>query len=242
MTFILALLGGLGGAILGWAAAAFAALAISGYLGVSDFEGARAMTAMWGVGPIGGLLGLFGGIWLALRMRGVKGFMAHATRMPIVIVSFVALVSGGLWMAYELRPNLADNGAPPRLLFEIKLPPGITPPASRDAIGITLATEKNSMPGALSSGQDRMDGDRPVITGSVEMYYRSSWRILELKLPGQPDHLFVLKLASRPKHDKEFREWEHVTHVADTSDNRPRMATPQDAFDIRYRVAWPGED
>lgn len=242
MTFILAVLGGILGAALGWAAAAFAAIVVSGYLGVSDFEGARGMGAIFGIGPIGGLAGLVGGIWLVLRTRGVRGFKAQATRMPLVVFGIMALVSGGLWMAYELRPHLNDNGAPPRLLFEIKLPAGTKLPASRDAIGINLATENNTMPGALVAGGDRMDGDRPVITGSVEMYFRSSWRLLELKLPGEPDRLFVLKLASRPGHDKEFRDWEHVTHVADTGDNRPRMAGPQDAFDIRYRVAWPGED
>lgn len=242
MTFILAVLGGLAGATLGWIAAAFAAFVISGYLGVSDFEGARGMGAIFGIGPIGGLIGLAAGIWLVLRIRGVRGFKAHASRTPFVVAGIAALLSGGLWMAYEMRPNLNDNGAPPRLLFEIRLPPGITLPASREAIGITLATEKNSMPGAVFSGQDRMDGDRPVIAGSVEMYYRSSWRILELKLPGQPDRLFLLKLASRPGHDKAFRDWEHITHVADTGDDRPRMAGPQDLFDIRYRVAWPGED
>jgi MFS family permease len=242
MTFILAVLGGILGAAFGWTAAAFAAIVISGYLGVSDFEGARAMGAIWGVGPIGGLVGLIVGIWLVMRARGVRGFTATALRMPLVIGCIAALTAGGFWIAWEMRPDLNSNGAPPRLLFEIKLPAGTKLPASRDAIGINLATEKNTMPGTLVAGEDRMDGDRPVITGSVEIYFRSSWRLLELKLPGESDRLFVLKLASRPGHDKEFRDWEHVTHVADTGDNRPRMAGPQDAFDIRYRVAWPGED
>ena len=242
MTFILAVLGGILGAALGWVAAAFAAIVISGYLGVSDFEGARGMLAVWGIGPFGGLLGLIGGIWLVLRARGLRSFKATAVRMPLVMGGIAALTAGGLWIAYEMRPGLNSNGAPPRLMFEIKLPAGTKLPASRDAIGINLATEKNTMPGAVFASEDRMDGDRPVITGSVEITYRSSWRLLELKLPGEPDRLFVLKLASRPGHDKEFRDWEHVTHVADTGDNRPRMAGPQDVFDIRYRVAWPGED
>jgi hypothetical protein len=242
MTFILAVLGGILGALIGWAATAFAAIVISGYFGVSDFEGARGMLALWGIGPFGGLLGLIGGIWLVLRARGLRSFKATAIRMPLVMGGIAALTAGGFWIAYEMRPELNSNGAPPQLLFEIKLPPGTKLPASRDAIAINLATEKNSMPGVVFSGGDRMDGDRPVITGSVEMYYRSSWRILELKLPGEPDHLFLIKLASRPGHDKEFRDWEHVTHVADTNDNRPRAAGAQDQFDIRYRVAWVGED
>ena len=150
MTFILAVLGGILGAALGWTAAAFAALVISGYLGVSDFEGARAMGAIWGFGPIGGFVGLIGGIWLVLRARGVRGFTATALRMPLVIGGIAALTAGVFWIAWEMRPDLNSNGAPPRLLFEIKLPAGTKLPASRDAIGINLATEKNTMPGRLS--------------------------------------------------------------------------------------------
>jgi MFS family permease len=242
MTFILAVLGGILGAALGWITVAFAAIVISGNLGVSDFEGARAMGAIFGIGPIGGLVGLIVGMWLVLRARGVRGFTATFLRMPLVIDGIAALTAGGFWIAWEMRPGLNSNGAPPRLLFEIRLPAGTKLPASRETIGINLSTEKNTMPGTLFAGEERMDGDRPVIRGSVEMHFRSGWRILELKLPAEPDRLFVLKLATRPGHDKEFRDWEHVTHVADTGDNRPRIAGPQDAFDIRYRVAWPGED
>ena len=99
-----------------------AALLISGYLGVSDFEGARAMTAM-GFGPMGGLVGLIGGTWLTLRLRGVRGFKANLTRMPLVISGIAALTAGGFWIAYEMRPNLNDNGAPPQLQFEMNCRP-----------------------------------------------------------------------------------------------------------------------
>ena len=69
MRIILAILAGLFGAAAGWTATAFAALIISGYLGISDFEGERAMTAFFGFGPVGGLLGLVAGIVLVLRYR-----------------------------------------------------------------------------------------------------------------------------------------------------------------------------
>lgn len=238
MTYIFAIMGGLAGAALGWTLTAAAALAISGYMGVSDFEGARAMGAIWGIGPIGGLVGLVAGVWLVLRYRGGhKGFKALAVRLPFVIASIAGLVAATFGALYWMRPILNDNGPAPQLAFEIRLPPGEAPPA--DA-AVTLFTERNSMPGTIDAGTAHRDGDRPVLTGTVELYYRSSWRLLELKAAGLPEHLFVLRLAARPGNDAEFRDWEHVSNVGNDTD-RPRKATDADAYDIRYRVVWPGE-
>ena len=67
MKLLVTLLGGLGGAIAGWIAAAAATLVFGGAFGLTEFEGERSMTAVFGVGPIGGLIGLIVGLWLALR-------------------------------------------------------------------------------------------------------------------------------------------------------------------------------
>ncbi len=58
--------------IVGWLVAAFGTLIIGSTLGLSDFEGERAMVAFFGIGPVGGLIGLLTGLWLALRKRRVK--------------------------------------------------------------------------------------------------------------------------------------------------------------------------
>jgi hypothetical protein len=67
MKLLVTLLGGLGGAIAGWIAAAVATLLFGGAFGLTEFEGERSMTAVFGIGPIGGLIGLIIGLWLALR-------------------------------------------------------------------------------------------------------------------------------------------------------------------------------
>jgi hypothetical protein len=67
--YVIALLAGLLGLVVGWAIAAFAFLGIGGLIGVSDFEGKRAMLAFFAVGPVGGLTGFIAGLWAALRRR-----------------------------------------------------------------------------------------------------------------------------------------------------------------------------
>lgn len=67
MRYVVAVLAGVVGLVVGWAIAAFAFLGIGGLIGVSDFEGHRAMTAFSAAGPVGGLVGLFAGLWATLR-------------------------------------------------------------------------------------------------------------------------------------------------------------------------------
>ena len=67
MKAFVVLLGGLAGAIVGWIAAAVAMMLLGGYFGLTEFEGEKSMTAIFGIGPIGGVAGLIAGLWLALR-------------------------------------------------------------------------------------------------------------------------------------------------------------------------------
>ncbi len=69
MRAIIAVLAGLVGLVLGWAIAAFGFLIVGGLLGVSDFEGQRAMLAFFAIGPIGGLIGLVLGVWLSRKIK-----------------------------------------------------------------------------------------------------------------------------------------------------------------------------
>jgi hypothetical protein len=44
-------------------------MAFGGVFGLTEFEGQRDMTAIFGIGPMGGILGLIIGLWLASRWR-----------------------------------------------------------------------------------------------------------------------------------------------------------------------------
>jgi hypothetical protein len=54
--------------IVGYVAAAVLSYVVMGALGVSDFEGKRAMLSALTWGPLGGLLCLGCGIWFVLRI------------------------------------------------------------------------------------------------------------------------------------------------------------------------------
>ncbi|WP_439543695.1 hypothetical protein [Hyphomicrobium sp.] len=67
MTALKFILGGLAGTIVGWVAAAAATILLGGFFGLNEFEGQRSMTAIFGIGPLGGLAGLVTGLALAWR-------------------------------------------------------------------------------------------------------------------------------------------------------------------------------
>ncbi len=68
MTYVLAFLAALAGLVLGWLIAAFGTLILGSAFGLRDFEGERAMVAFFGIGPVGGVIGLAIGIWLWRRL------------------------------------------------------------------------------------------------------------------------------------------------------------------------------
>jgi hypothetical protein len=235
MTLLLSLLAGIAGAAIGWVAAAALTMLLGGLFGVSDFEGARGMLAIWGIGPLGGLAGLVLDIVLVLRRRGGYGAGGIAWRLPAVIAGIVALASFGMWWVYETRPALNTSGPAPRLAFEVRLPPGV---AAADGVKAELHTEKNKMPGLMSRDAPGSDNGRTVLTGSVELYYRSGWRLLEIRMPGQLDRIFKLNLPSSPRRSTEMTGWQKADFIAEPGLSQPRKAGSDEAFEIRYRVIW----
>lgn len=241
MTYLLALLAAVIGAALGFALGAAAAAALAPLLGISSFEGASGYFAVFIGGPVGGLVGLVLGAWLVLRRAGLKG-AAVAGRVGLVFGGVVLLAAAGLGAVWLMRPLVNANGPAPRLVFEIRLPPGVAVPPSRDRV--ELQTSKNTMPAILSDTRRDAgpDGGREVLTGSVELYYRTWHRLLVLRLPDKTDVLFEPSLGLTPNHTKSFTDWRRADYIARPGDEQARRTTAADAWEIRYRVDWAGED
>ncbi len=231
MIYIIALLAGIVGAAAGYALAATLAAGIALVTGMSNFEGAVGYFAAFGAGPIGGLAGLIGGVWFALRRFGRYRGAALALRMLGSAAALAALAAGGLGLLYLSQDTINPNGLPPQLLFEIRLPEGAPTPASSNLVAITLDTDKNQMPAWLATDAVRTEGGRAVITGGVELYYRTSRRVLVLKLPDQPARLFALKLKASPAATDRFGEWQRADGVDGAS-----AGGSADGYELRYRV------
>jgi hypothetical protein len=240
MTFLLALLAGIAGALGGYLLGAGAGAALAPLLGVSSFEGEAGYFAAFLCGPLGAVVGLIAGVVLVLRRRGVRAFGAVTVRLALVAVSIAALVAAGIGVMYMDRDLVSSNGAPPQLAFEIRLPPGAIAPAPDD-ITVHLDSAKGHLPATLFADKFRRDGDRPVLVGTVDIPYRESRRLLVLRLSSQPDRLFVLGLGRNPGRARELGPWHQVDYIADAG-QEPRRATEHDDYEVRYRPVWVGED
>jgi len=238
MTYLLALLVALVGAALGFALGATAASLLAPLFGITSFEGAAGYFSVFIGGPIGALAGLVLGALLVLRRAGQRSAGAMAGGVVFVLVGAVGLAAAGLGAFWLMRPLTNANGPPPQLVFEIRLPPGAAPPAGRDAV--ELQTSENRMPANLAA--TRRDDGRDVLTGSVEIYYRTWRRTLVLRMPDKTDVLFDLSLGLTPDHTRMFTAWRRADYIARPGDDQVRRTTPDDAYELRYRVEWAGED
>lgn len=233
MTRILfAALAGLFGAAIGWIAFAAITLTVAHVTGAVDTDGGLAMSAIFGIGPVGGLIGFLAGsvLWLRRDRRAETG--SALARLPLVAIAAALLIAGvaaGFWYA---RPLTYSSSMPPELVFEIRLPagaPALPLVSHSDALArrspIELRTSQNTMSAEITSSASGGDG-RMIATGLVELHYRVAERTLALRHPpGSPDVLFKVQLGRSPSPTAAFSPW-----ARDSGDR---------GYEIRYRVQQP---
>ncbi len=174
-----------------------------------------------------------------MRLRGEHSIAKTLGYGALAVASVVAVggaVTGLLQMTGDI---LRPNQAPLKLEFELRLPPRTALPPRLDVIKVALNTDKNNMPADLLATETRQEGGRLVLCGRVDLYFRTSNRLLALSLPGEPDRIFRLALSASPRISDSYSDWTHVDFVAGTPDSPPHKAGADDNFDIRYRVTDP---
>ncbi len=193
------------------------------------------MLAFFAIGPFGALVGFGLGAWLALHQRGAHRSIAAMAGALVTAVLLVAAIYGAVIGYFTLTDDvLVRNGPPPQLHFELRFPAGTVLPAGLEGVRVDLNTDKNEMPGTLTG--TRTEQGRPVIAGSVDLYFRTASRILVLRLPGEPDRLFMLNLDRNPSASPEFGLWQQVDFIDDHPPASPRKGGDGDDYQIRYRV------
>ncbi|HLO23619.1 MAG TPA: hypothetical protein VK193_09385 [Methyloceanibacter sp.] len=235
LTYLLTVLGGIAGALLGFIVTGLFAYGLLGLAGMEDREGGRAMIAFISIAPFGALAGLLAGIYLVLRYRGgYRGFAGVVGRGALIVAGIFAVGALVPWI-YGLTDNvLVRNGPPPEAKFEIRPPPNAMLPEKLAGVAVNLETDKNTMPASLT--ETRTEDGRPVIAGEVDLYFRTASRTIVLSIQGEPDRLFALTLPSNPPASAEFGPWQAVDYVADQPGQGLRKAGAGDVYDIRYRV------
>lgn len=236
MTYLLAALGGLVGAVLGALVGILIMTPITAMLGVSNFEGARGIAIVWLGGPIGGLAGLLLGLWLVLRFHGgYSGWIAIGSRSVLIIAAMIAATAAGIWLKLATDGTLNRNAAKPQAIVQIRLPPGSE--AKVRGLQAELTSDRE-VTEALVDRKVRMDGGQPTVSAIVELRYRTSNRLLSLKLPDGTAQIFALKIAGTPVHHDSYGAWQAADFVAGSGE-QPRKATGSEGFQIRYRVRDP---
>ncbi|WP_436637393.1 hypothetical protein [Microbaculum sp. FT89] len=255
--FLVAILAGILGAGLGLVAGWFVGEILARLFDVSCFEGACGYFVGL-IAIVGGLVGLVAGPLIALvagRRRAGGPAQADAAapgrsgaktagQFVGAIAVTVALAAGGTWLYAWLGDDSlgGPNRAPPQLHYEIRFGAGTALPDRAAGVDVQLDTEKNQAWGDLFDDWNRRDGDRPMIAGFFELYFRARSRVLSVKLPEGPRYIFVLKLPRAPGHMAAYTDWHPADAVDEGGSAQPRAATGEEGVDIRYRVVYAGED
>jgi hypothetical protein len=243
MSILRAVVGGIVGLVVGYIAAAFISDIIMGWYGVSDFEGARGMGAAFVFGPIGGIVGLIGGIWLGVRWGGPQPVGRSLKRAGIALSAIIAIAGAGLAIQYFSVPHrLEYDGAGASLEFEMRAPKGFALPADISTIDASLSTQLNQQPAVWYDPPLRQEGEWQILSGSVELYYRTSPRLLVFRFPDGRDRLFRPALAAKPDPEQGWSDWSKVDFVGLPNQPQTVKPGPEDPFELRYRVrVWGSE-
>lgn len=237
MTYLLALLAGIAGAVIGYLGGAAVGTAIAVALEMSSFEGASGFFVAFVVGPIWAIAGLVLGMYLALRhYGGFTGFAAIAGRMVLTLAAIGILVTGTILVRLATLDPFA-NRAKPQLLFEMRFPADISP----DKLAATTIELQSGDSGSAAWFERSASnaGDRPAYWGGVEIARRSSSRLLVVRMAGEPDRLFRLAIKPMPEHSDALGAWQRADFIFPAGAERSQPAPANDPFEIRYRVRDP---
>lgn len=221
MRIILGFLSGILGLLAGWAGLAALVMSLAG----PDRDGGIAMGAFFQIGPIGGIIGFFAGLWLFYKFGLVRraALPADANRpdakqpdaatpptktrislpFAIVVVAAVGFLSWVAWYELIRSPYLTHGFM--KLDMQFRLPPGTVLPTDDKDVQITVyeGGTRQAMV-FLNNNWRGHDGDQPGILAYALFSYKTGNRVVKLDLPGITQQVWQLDLASDPDPTPEF--------------------------------------
>jgi len=187
--------------------------------------------------------GLIGGIWLGLRLGGKRPVGQTLKHAGIAVLAIVALAGAGLAIQYYSVPHrLEYDGAGASLEFELRVPVTFALPADPAAIDVTLDTADSRLMAVWLDPPMRRDGDWQILSGTVELYDRTSKRLLVFQFPDGRDRIFRPALAAKPDPEQGWSEWRQVDLIGLPNQPQTVKPGPDDPLELRYRVrVWGSE-
>ena len=235
MNVLIAMIVGLAGGALSAAATFFITIGICQALHVSDREGAVGYLGMF-VGLLVGLAGMILSIVMTLRYRGQAAGAIWA-QAPLAVGGIVAVAALGLFLYYNAHDHSITNGAPPALQFQLQAPSNADRPDPK-SIKVQLQAGETRADGSWDDAPIGQVDGRPVLTGHLQLYSKTSRRMLVFDLPGHVNQLFNLGLPASPlaKKYQEWSDWQSADFMFTPASNVGQKVTPANAYRIRYLV------
>ncbi len=218
MRFVLGLSSALLGLVAGWFGLALAVIGLAG----PDRDGGIAMGAFFQIGPIGGVAGLFVGLWL-FRRFGLRRAAPVAPPIPAepptgraisrpFAIAVIALAAGlGWWGWYEFvrSPYLSHGFLTLELRF--RLPAGMAPPTSRDDVAVLIEDDDRQQLATVPDSWRAQEGERTVVSARTSLYTKARRRLVILTLAGGAEAVWRLDLAVDPEPFTDFTTWRGAT-------------------------------
>ena len=235
MNILIAIAAGLAGGAVSAVAVGYVAFAVSQAMHVYDRDGGVAYFSLF-LGLLGGLIGMVLSIVLALRWRSQSG-PATLVQTPMALVGIIAVVAIGIAVYYYSHEHPVVNGAPPVLDFELR-PPGNAALPNKADVQIRMQAGSSNADGWWDGQQSEQVDGRPVLTGHLQLYLRTSDRLLVFGFPGGVDHLFKLRLPASPlgRRYQKWSKWQPTDFVFTPASRIGQAVAAENSYQIRYLV------
>jgi len=202
---------------------------------VSDIEGGRGWLIL--TCSVAGFLAgaVIGAITTRIRVKTFASALLAAVLVDLVLA---AVAAGVAFLSTDSAPKIDNH----RLVleFEVLLPPGqALPKGGADTLTVTVSgfvdQYRATLDQSKATQQPALSGverARFAVLGSVPITSQSEHRELMVKLGGEPEQEFVLKLPRSPrKEDEAWSEW-----IAPHYETASLPVAKEREFAVRYRV------
>ena len=132
--------------------------------------------------------------------------------------------------------RLEYDGSGASLELELRAPAANAATLDAGALEISLDTDLNQMPGDWADPAMRAEGDWAILSGEVELYYRTAQRLLVIRFPDGRDLIFNPRLAAKPDPADGWSDWRKPDFIGVPGQAQTARPGPDEPYELRYRV------